>query len=329
MTIRTRMPGLAAIAAAGLLALSGAAGAQTTLKLGTILPDDNILTQNARLFAQLVDEKTAGRVKVEVYPASQLGNERDLTEGMQIGTVEMAEVSGGVLSAFAPEVGVFSLPFVFRGWDHLTAVLQSDVADDLNQIVLERTGLRVLGWMQQGFRVVLTDEREIAALDDFRGLKIRVPEDRILIRTFELVGAAPTVIPWGDVYTALQTGLVEGMESTTPAMYAMKFHEVANHIAVTNHQHSVVAFLISDAVWQQIPAEDQQAIAEATQEMLAVNYREAEETASGSLDLLRAEVASTTDIDVAPFQAAVEPLYAEFGSQTGTTALIERIAAIQ
>jgi TRAP-type C4-dicarboxylate transport system substrate-binding protein len=110
------------------LPLLADAGAKRTLKLGTILPADNILTQNAQEFAKKVTERTKGEVEVVVYPNSQLGNERDLTEGLQLGTVEMAEVSGGVMSAFAPEAGLFSLPFVFNGWDHLDKVLRSPVS---------------------------------------------------------------------------------------------------------------------------------------------------------------------------------------------------------
>ena len=107
------------------LAANGEAAAKQVLKLGTILPADNILTENAQEFAKNVNERSKGEVEVVVYPNSQLGNERDLMEGLQLGTVQMAEVSGGVMSTFVPETGVFSLPFVFRDWDHLDKVLKN------------------------------------------------------------------------------------------------------------------------------------------------------------------------------------------------------------
>ena len=311
------------------LAATGEAAAKQVLKLGTILPVDNILTENAQEFAKKVNERSKGEVEVVVYPNSQLGNERDLMEGLQLGTVQMAEVSGGVMSTFAPEAGVFSLPFVFNGWDHLDKVLKSPVADRLGEIVLKKTGIRTLGWMEQGFRVTLTVKKPINSLKDFEGLKIRVPEDKVLIRTFQLVKAAPTVIPWGEVYTSLQTGVVEGMESTTPAMYTMKFYEVANYIAETNHQHSVVGFLISEKTFQSLSKAAQDVVVQAAKETMESNYRDARGTAQKSLELLRAKVKQSTTPDLKPFQEAVQPVYKEFADQTGTADLIRQVQAVR
>ena len=306
------------------------AAAKQVLKLGTILPADNILTENAQEFAKKVNERSKGEVEVVVYPNSQLGNERDLMEGLQLGTVQMAEVSGGVMSTFVPETGVFSLPFVFRDWDHLDKVLKNQpVVNRLDEITLKKSGIRTLGWMEQGFRVTLTVKKPINGLKDLAGLKIRVPEDKVLIRTFQLVKAAPTVIPWGEVYTSLQTGVVEGMESTTPAMYTMKFYEVANYIAETNHQHSVVGFLISEKTFQLLSKAAQEVLLQAARETMDSNYRQARGTAEKSLDLLRAKVKQTTTPDLKPFQDAVQPVYKEFGDQTGTHELIRQIQLVR
>jgi C4-dicarboxylate-binding protein DctP len=183
--------------------------------------------------------------------------------------------------------------------------------------------------MEQGFRVTLTTKKVINSVADFDGLKIRVPEDKVLVRTFQLVKARPTVIPWGEVYTSLQTGVVEGMESTTPAMYTMKFYEVANYIAETNHQHSVVGFLISDKVFQGLSKSAQEAIVQAARETMDINYRDARGTAEKSLELLRAKVKQTTKPDLRPFQEAVAPVYKEFGDQTGTADLIRQVQGVR
>lgn len=312
------------------LTVDGEAAAKQVLKLGTILPADNILTENAQEFAKKVTERSKGEVEVVVYPNSQLGNERDLMEGLQLGTVQMAEVSGGVMSTFVPEAGVFSLPFIFRDWDHLDKVLKTPaVVNRLDEITLKKSGIRTLGWMEQGFRVTLTVKKPVSSLKDFEGLKIRVPEDKVLIRTFQLVKAAPTVIPWGEVYTSLQTGVVEGMESTTPAMYTMKFYEVANYIAETNHQHSVVGFLISEKVFQSLSKAAQEVILQAARETMDSNYRQARGTAQKSLDLLRAKVKQMAKPDLKPFQDAVQPVYKEFADQTGTAELIRQIQTVR
>jgi tripartite ATP-independent transporter DctP family solute receptor len=309
--------------------LSAEAGAKKTLKLGTILPADNILTKNAQEFAKKVAERTKGEVEVVVYPNSQLGNERDLLEGLQLGTVEMAEVSGGVMSTFAPEAGVFSLPFIFQGWDHLDKVLKSPAADKLGDLVLKKTNVRTLGWMEQGFRVTMTAKKPIQNLKDFDGLKIRVPEDKVLIRTFQLVKAAPTVIPWGEVYTSLQTGVVEGMEATTPAIYTMKFFEVSSYLAETNHQHSVVGFLVSEKVFQSLSRPAQEAVLHSARETMELNYREARGTAQQSLELLKAKMKQSTTPDLQALQAAVQPVYKEFGDQTGMHELIQQVQAVR
>ncbi len=312
------------------LAATGEAAAKVALKLGTILPADNILTLNAQEFAKKVNERSKGEVVVVVYPNSQLGNERDLMEGLQLGTVQMAEVSGGVMSTFAPETGVFSLPFIFRDWNHLDKVLKNPaVVSKLDEITLKKTGIRTLGWMEQGFRVTLTTKKPINALKDFEGLKIRLPEDKVLIRTFQLVKAAPTVIPWGEVYTSLQTGVVDGMESTTPAMYTMKFYEVANYVAETNHQHSVVGFLISDKLFQSLSKAAQEVVQQAARETMESNYQQEQGEAQQSLNLLNAKVKQSTKPDIKPFQEAVQPVYKEFADQTGSAELIRQIQAIQ
>jgi tripartite ATP-independent transporter DctP family solute receptor len=311
------------------LAADAQAGAKQTLKLGTILPTDNILTQNAQEFAKRVAALTKGEVEVVVYPNSQLGNERDLLEGLQLGTVQMAEVSGGVMSIFAPEAGVFSLPFLFHDWDHLDKALKSPPAGRLADITLKKTNVRTLGWMEQGFRVTLTTKKPIQSLKDFERLKIRLPEDKVLIRTFQLVKAAPTVIPWGEVYTSLQTGVVEGMEATPPGLYTMKFYEVANYIAETNHQHAVVGLLISEKTFQSLSKAAQEAVVQAAKETLEINYRDARGSAQQSLELLKAKVKQTTSPDMKPFQDAVQPLYKEFADQTGTGEIIRQIQEIR
>jgi TRAP-type C4-dicarboxylate transport system substrate-binding protein len=161
------------------------------------------------------------------------------------------------------------------------------------------------------------------------GLKIRLPEEKVLIRTFQLIKAAPTIIPWGEVYTSLQTGIVDGMESTTPAIYTMKFYEVAQYLAETNHQHAVVQLLISDKVFQSLSKEMQDVLRQAARETLEINYQEARLASQKSWDLLRAKAKQTTYPDLRPFQDAVQPLYKEFGDQTKTGEIIRQIEGIQ
>ena len=316
----------------GLVILTGVsaeAGAKKTLKLGTVLPPDNVITLNATEFAKRVNERAKGELEVVVYPNTQLGNERDMAEGMQLGTVEMAAISTGILTNFVPEVGVTGLPFIFRSWDHLEKVLRSPLADQLSDMILKRTGIRTLGWWEQGFRVTITTRKPINSLQDLQGLKIRLPEEKVLIRTFQLMKAAPTVVPWGEVYTSLQTGVVEGMESSPPGIFTMKFYEVAPYLAETNHQHAVVQLLVSDKVFQSLSKDVQDVIRQAAKEATDINYRTARTASTASWDQLKAKAKQTTFPELGPFREAVQPLFKEFGEQTKTHELIRQIQAVQ
>lgn len=302
---------------------------QKVIKLGTVLPDDNFLTQNAREFAKIVNEKSNGKIKVEVYPASQLGGERDQAEGLQLGTQEMTLISTGVLSAFAPEVGVFGLPFIFKSWDHLDKALLSSTAEKLKEDVTRKSGIRPLVWLEQGFRITITNGKSINKLADMKGMKIRVPEDRILMRTFQLLGASPTVIPWGEVYTALQTNVVVGMESTPTGIESMRFMEVSDYIAITNHQHAVCALLISDKLFKSLSVADQNIIKVAANEVSKLNFSQALKAAQHSQNNLSKQAKLTTEPDITEFQKAVDEIYDEFGKQTNTLAYIREIQNIK
>jgi len=179
--------------------------------------------------------------------------------------------------------------------------------------------------MQQGFRVTLTVKRQINDIKDFEGLKIRLPEEATLVRTFQLVKARPTVVPWGEVYTSLQTGVVDGMESTPTAIYSMKFFEVAYYLAETNHQHGVVQMLIGEKVFGSLSAANQEIVRQAARETMGVNYQEARGEARKAFELLRGKVRQTTMPDLRPFREAVQPMYKEFGDRTGAGDLIRQI----
>jgi tripartite ATP-independent transporter DctP family solute receptor len=307
--------------------MSGAAVAeQINIKLATNLPAGNIISTEAEYFAKIVDEKSNGRIKVTVYPLT-LGNAREVIEGVQLGTIEMTLQAE--MMNFAPEPGVFSLPFIFKGWDHLNKVLSSQPAQEIADRFLKKTGIRVLGWMEQGFRVTITNNKPIQTADDLKGLKIRLPEDKVLVRTFELLGANPTVIPWGEVYTSLQTGLVEGMESTPPGIYSMKFYEITNYLTLTNHQHSVLGVLINEGFYQKLSNEDKKIINEAADEMLKLNRQESRQNAELTLMKLVTLHKVTYNPDTTPFQEKTDPLYKEFGEQSKTMDIIEDIKKIK
>jgi len=308
------------------ITFSSVNAAPIQLKLATSLPEDNIITTEAKFFAERVEDKTNGNVKITVYPLT-LGDTRACLEGIQIGTIDMTFQAE--LTLLSPEPGIFSLPFLFKNWDHLSRVLDSEPAKKIADLFLKKTGARVLGWMEQGFRVIISRKKPIETVEDLKGFKIRVPEDKVLVRTFELLGARPVVIPWADTYTSLQTGLVEGMEATPPGLYSMKFYEVTNYLTLTNHIHSVLGALINEKVWNSLGEENQKALEEAMKEMIALNRKESRENANLMLMELVNEHKITYNPDTTPFQEKVKPIYDEWGKNTGTGSLIEEILKIK
>jgi tripartite ATP-independent transporter DctP family solute receptor len=248
---------------------------------------------------------------------------------MQLNTIDMGLIGVGPMGNLTPEVLVFALPYIFKGWEHLEKVLRSDVIKRVDEIYLEKTGLRILGWMEQGFRETITVKKPITRLEDFEGMKLRMTEDDVLIKTFKLFGARPTVMPWGESYTAMQTGLVDGMESTPTGINSMKFYEVTNYVSLTGHQHTIMAIIIRESLWKKLDSETQKIFQDAAKRAVELNYKECPiANATAYMELIRNNKACYVP-DLGPFMEAVKPLIEEWGEKTKTTKLIEEIKSIK
>lgn len=297
------------------------------VRLGLALPQGNLQYNHVRHMADIVAKETDGKTTVTLY-AQTLGGEREILEGMQLGTIDMGLIGIGPMGNLDRGVLVLALPYMIEGWDHLERVLTSDVVQDLSERYLDRTGLRILGWLQQGFREIITVNQPITRLEDLKGVKLRMTEDDVLIRTFELLGAQPTVMPFAESYTAMQTHLVEGMESTPSGINSMKFYEVTNYLSLTAHQHTMMAIIVRDSLWQTLDAETQQAFLDAVKSAVELNYDETpKQQASEYMTLVRNHRATFVP-DLGPFKEAVRPLIEDWGRETDTTELINRIKEI-
>lgn len=297
-------------------------------KLGLALPSANLQYSHVDHMAKLIAEKSAGATTVRLY-SQTLGGEREVLEGMQIGTIDMGLIGIGPMGNLDRKVLVFALPYMFDGWKHLERVLKADVTKRINETYLKNTGLRILGWMEQGFRETITVNKPITKLEDMKGVKLRMTEDDVLIRTFNLLGARPTVMPFGEAYTAMQTGLVEGMESTPSGINSMKFYEVTKYVTLTGHQHTMMAVLIRESLWQKLDEKTRKIFTDAVNSAVDLNYIETpKQQDSAYMELIRNSKAVFVP-DLAPFKAAVQPLIQEWGKETGTTELIAEIKSIK
>ncbi|MDR3176666.1 MAG: DctP family TRAP transporter solute-binding subunit [Desulfovibrio sp.] len=244
-----------------LFATSAFAAPQITLKLGHIADPQNPYAQGAVKFADLVKEKTNGTVEIQVFPSSQLGNQRDLVEGLTFGTVDLTMTSTAVFGNFVPEMGVFDLPFIFRDIAHTYKVL-----DTIGMEVAKKgevRGIRTLGMMENGVRHMTNSRLPIKSPADMKGLKVRVMEQPVYIEMMKLLGASPTPMAFGEIYTALQKGVIDGQENPLAHIWTSRFFEVQKYISLTGHTYSAEPLLISLIAWKKLSPDQQKAVEEA------------------------------------------------------------------
>lgn len=239
-------------------------GEVTTLRLGHITNETDAWHLGAEKFAELVEEKTDGSVVVDIYASSTLGNDRDLIEGMQLGSVDFALVAG-VLSNFYEPYSILELPYLFENNEHLEKVLYGEVGTKLKQDLLDNAQIRGLEFWVRGPRM-LTANKEITSADQLKGLKIRVPEIPASIAAWEAMGATPTPMAFGEVYSSLQTGVIDAQENPLALIESNKLNEVQDYLMVTNHVYGYVQLTMSDLTYQKLTEEQQKAVEEAAKE---------------------------------------------------------------
>lgn len=228
--------------------LSGSAFAKTVefkfAHSGSLEHQYNI---GAEQFKKLVEEKSGGELKVNIFPQAQLGGERDLAEGVRMGTVEISSVAAGNLAGFVPELQVFGVPFLFRTREQVYTVLDGPVGKDLADIMLAKGFLNLSIW-EVGFRNITNNVHPVKTPEDMKGLKIRVQESKIWIEFMKRLGAIPSPIPFGELYTALQQKVVDGQENPVATIYSMKFYEVQKYLSLTGHTYEP-ALVIANPKW--------------------------------------------------------------------------------
>lgn len=310
--------GAAAVARRERLRLVGVeaeAAERITLRFAHVFPASNTFHAAAEKFSRLVAEKTAGDVQIRVFPASQLGNERDYLEGLQLGSVDMAFSGPGVAANFDPLIGVFDLPLLFRDYDHANRVMDGPIGEKVWDSYRSKARIRVLSSAAQGFRYVLTRERPITSLADLKGLKVRTPEAPTFVQAFRLLGANPTPVPWGETYTAVQTKVVDGMEGVPEILLTAKMYEVGKFVARTRHILATLQLEVGEAAWAKLPRDVQGVIAEAGKTAWREQRRIAKEGNEAAEKALLDLGVKFADPDLQPFREAVRPMWTEWSAK--------------
>ena len=300
------------------------------LKFSHVVAPDTPKGKAAERFRQLAEAATKGRVKVELYPNSQLYKDGDELEALQRGAVHMLAPS---VSKFGPmglrEFEVFDLPYLFPDQTTVERVADGEIGQRL-MARLETRGLRGLAFWDNGFKQVSAN-RPLRRVADFRALKMRVQSSKVLAATFRRLGAIPQVMAFSEVYTALQQGVVDGAENPVSNLYTQKMHEVQKHLTLSDHGALVYAVVVNRKFWDGLPADVRSALEQAMREATRYERAIAAKENADALALVKAsgrtEVYALSDAEKAEWRAALLPVHQEFESAIGRD-LIEAVRAV-
>ncbi len=268
-------------------------------------------------------EKSNGKITLEIFPSEQLGSEREMIEQVQLGCIDMVKVSTSPLESFIPVMGVFSVPYIFRDSDHFWRVMNGPVG---KRILLtgEKVGLMGLCYYDSGSRSFYTTNKPILSPEDLSGMKIRVQQSRTSMDMVQALGASPTPIEWGELYTALQQGVVDGAENNPPSFYTSRHYEVCKHYALDEHTRVPDIILISAVVWNDFSEDVRQIIQEAADESVVFQRKLWDEMTAESLAEVESAGCTIYYPEKGPFVASVAEMHRSYdGTEIG--ALIQQI----
>ncbi|MDQ3457800.1 MAG: TRAP transporter substrate-binding protein [Deinococcota bacterium] len=248
---------------------ANAAAQEVEMVFASAYAADDHQSQSLVEFARLANEYSDGRINIEVVVGGALGGERDVAEGIQLGTID-GSVLGGILQNFDPAMAILEFPFLFRNEDHVRAVMEGEAGELITDRLVESTGIRSLGYLMRTPRI-LTTSRPVNTVEDVRGMRIRVPEMEAHLATWRALGANPTPMAFTEVYNALQQGVVDGQENPLGVIYANRFYEVVDYLALTNHLVGFMMIVISEDRYSSLEPDLQEALVRAAQDARVYN----------------------------------------------------------
>lgn len=282
-------------------------------------------------WAKVLNEQSGGRIDAQHFPAAQLGGLAELLEGSRIGTVQVTTAGPDSEEAIAPEIAAFggAPGFIYKNEDHVDRVLQGELGQKCSDIARAKTGVEFVAYGETGFRHVLS-KTPVASLEDLKGLKIRVPQLRIWVDFWTLLGCAPTPLPYSEQYSALSTGIIDALDSDVFSIVGFKFHEQATNLTLTGHWFLPKAVRVNAAWLDSLPADLQELVRTSAKaafaDQRAVNRAKASDTLE-QLKGLGVEVRALSPEELSKMEEITAPLYDDFGSKSPETA--EMIAAIR
>jgi tripartite ATP-independent transporter DctP family solute receptor len=294
---------------------------------------DDRLENSLQEFKKSIEEESDGRIKIETYPNSQLGAERETLEGVQNGSIEMAVISTGPFSGFSKSMMVLDLPYLFKNGEEAFEVLDGEFGDQLYDQLLEDTGMRGLAWGENGVRHMANNVKDIVTPEDLSGLKIRTQENQAHMDMISAFGGNPTPIAFNELYSSLQQGVIDGYENPFSLIVGMKFYEVTKHITLTSHVYGVYGFVINEDSYQALPKDLQGILNEESQKWAEIERQMNQDQEAEGRKVVEENGVTITELNdeqFNQFRDLAKPVVAEYRDVVGAdiyNLLMEKLEA--
>ena len=330
--MRCKLLFFAFVTSAVLIFLPGGVVAQDkpiVLKLATADRLPHMVVEQLHYFVKRTDELTSGKVKIQVIEGGVLGTRPEMFDMIRRGDVELFDGYPEHLAAVVPKFSITTLPYMFKDFKHGVEAVHSPIGKQLSDELLQKTGVRIIGWMPLGYRQLLS-KKPIKSFTDLKGVKVRVPEAKNYVEMVKGWGAEPVIIPWAEVYTALQTGMIEAVEAPYSPMESQKLHEIAKYTSVSNHIWQAATLDVNEKKWQSFPDDVRnkmlQAIKE-TEEWQVKRYDAQDKIARDRF--IQAGKLTLYEPDLRPFWAAMAKVQEKFAEEYGYQDWIKQIRAMR
>jgi TRAP-type transport system periplasmic protein len=303
-------------------ALIGSAHAETVYKLGLVGSPGTPEVDAALRFADLIKDKSHGEYRIDVLHSGQAGGEREMAEGLQYGTIDMA-VLGGILQNFDPALMIVEWDLLFKSNDHVRAVLNGPIGDQISDRIVKNVGARKVATFMRSPRL-LTTNKEVDELADLKGMKIRVPEMPARVAIWKALGAQPTPMAFPEVVPALQLGTIDGQENPIGLITSSGIDDAVEYLADTKHLYGFMLLLMSENMWEKMPADDQKMFLDAATEAAAYNDELVEKSVQSGMEKAGKKM-TITHPDMGPWRAAAGDVYKQFADVNGFSELYNSI----
>jgi tripartite ATP-independent transporter DctP family solute receptor len=336
MKRRTALGLAAGSALAGLTGLATAPRAQTSsagklvIRVATGTAPDHPENVGSRRFKDLLEASSKGTIEVQVHAAGELGSQRDFVEALRSGTLEVTMVTIGFFSAYDPLLNIFEMPYLFRDGGHAFRVVDGPIGAQIAERV-NKKNVHLLAYWEAGLRDITNNVRPIVKPDDLKGLKIRVPEQKVSIDAFKVFGANPAPLAFTELYMALKQGVFDGQENPPSNVYASKLYEAQKYLSLSGHQFLVHMFMYSGPLWEKLPADTQKLIAAAAIEAGTFQRAFNDEQDVKLVASLKQVGMQVNEVDKQAFMDKAKPMYAEYAKTYGAEAakFIEAVQAVK